>query len=70
LWNTHIVEQEHEGVETFWMVGYEVNNPPAVLDVRLWVGFGSMDHIWKFHWIADEEIGEIVSHKIPITPFG
>jgi hypothetical protein len=67
LWDTHIVEQEHESVQTFWMVGEEVKNPPILLDVGLGVGFESMDHVWKFHRITDEEDGEIVSHKIPIT---
>jgi hypothetical protein len=39
LWNTHIVEQERKSVETFWMVGKEVKNPPILLDVDLGVGF-------------------------------
>jgi hypothetical protein len=43
------------------MVREEVENPPVLLDVRLGVGFESMDHVWKFHTITDKKYREVVS---------
>lgn len=67
LWDTHIIKQEGEHVQAFRMMGEEVNNPPFLLDVRLWVRFKRMDHVREFHSITDKKDGEIVSHKIKIT---
>ena len=49
------------------MVGKEVKDPPVLLDVRLGVGFESVDHVGELHPIADEEDWKIVSHQIKIT---
>jgi hypothetical protein len=67
LWNTQIIKEKGEHVQTFRMVGEEVENPPVLLNVRLGVGLKGMYHVWEFHSITDEEDREIVSHKIKVA---
>ena len=54
-------------MQTLWMMGKEVEDSPVLLDVRLGVGFKSMDHVWELHSITDKKNGEIVSHQIKVT---
>ena len=65
--NTHVVEQPGEGEHALGVEGQEVQHPPILLDVGLWVGLESVDHIRELDSIADEEHGEVVSHNVKVT---
>lgn len=67
LWNTHIIKEPGKCGQAFRKVGAEVEDPPVLLDVRLWIRFKSMDHIWEFDCITDEKNRDTVTQKIPIT---
>lgn len=67
LRDTNVIKEEAKHVQAFRMVGEEVHDPPVLLDVRFRVRFKSVDHVWEFHSIADEEDREVVPNKIKIT---
>ena len=50
-----------------WVVGEEVRDSPALLDVALGIGLQGMDHVWEAHPIPHEEDRKVVSHQIPIA---
>ena len=70
LWDTDIIEEESEHVQTFRVVGEEVKDSPVLLDVRFWVRLKSVDHVRELHPIADEENRKVVSNKIKVPLSG
>jgi len=45
-------------VHGLWDVAEEVHDPPRLLDVALWVGLQSVDHVGKLHAVTDEEAAQ------------
>lgn len=67
LWNTQIIKEEAEHMQALWVVGEKVQDSPIFLNVGLWVGFQSMNHIREFHSITNEKDREVISHQIKVS---
>lgn len=65
--HTHVIHEEGEHVHALRVVGKEVCNAPALLDVILGIGLQGMYHVGELHSITHEEDWKVVSDQIPIS---
>lgn len=67
LWDTEIIKEEREHVETLRVVREEVQYPPVLLNVGFGIRFQGVDHVGELHAVADEEDGEVVANEIEVA---
>lgn len=66
LRDTEVIKEERKHVQTLWVVGKKVQDPPVLLNVGFGIRFQCMDHVREFHSITDEEDREVVPNKIKV----
>lgn len=49
------------------MVGEEIKDSPILLNVGLWIGFESMDHVGELQAITNKEDRKVVSDEVEVT---
>lgn len=60
LWDTTVSHQDHDLVDRFWVLGEIVPEHVVVLQVSLRITLLSVNEVWEFCWVTNEEDRSIV----------
>lgn len=69
-WDTSVTKEDHNLVNTLWVLTQVVPECIGILQVSLWVSLLSVDEVWELGWLSQEEDGRVVEDPVTVALSG